>query len=315
MQGVTSIAKNYPLSCKYVNDWIAKHAKPGFTWTAFAINRDAKSLLHADSRNLRGTDNFAVSFGDFSGGLLWIESTQGKEPRTQTKANGQVLNGAAHDNKNKPLYFPPHAHHCVLPWKGSRYGLIAFTSAQIGKMDSTTAEILRQLHFRLPSPAAVAAPARLPSRPTACNQGGLCLDDWWTVKTQPIPHKWVEFITLITTIRDEGGASLCSDFSVVCTSLSHGDVGPTIRCVMNAVEIAHLFEMKLFILILDCNDHMVFGGLRACCIKRDNDLLICAGLQNSTNCELSDDFALGTHDLASSHFRSLMSLQRSAKDC
>ena len=70
MQGITTIAGRYPKACRYVNEWVAKQARPGFTWTSLAINRDAKSLLHTDCRNLRGNENFAVSFGDFKNGFL-----------------------------------------------------------------------------------------------------------------------------------------------------------------------------------------------------------------------------------------------------
>ena len=54
MQGITTIARRYPKACRYINEWIAKQARPGFIWTSFAINRDAKSILHTDCRNLRG---------------------------------------------------------------------------------------------------------------------------------------------------------------------------------------------------------------------------------------------------------------------
>ena len=79
---------------------IGKHARKGFTWTSIAVNRDAKSLLHADSRTLRGSDNFAISFGDFTGGFLWLEGSEGQGPRTQTKANGTVVSGGSHDTRN-----------------------------------------------------------------------------------------------------------------------------------------------------------------------------------------------------------------------
>eukprot|EP00439_Symbiodinium_sp_Y106_P025788 s1199_g3.t1 len=113
-----------------MNEWISKHARKGFTWTSIAVNRDAKSLLHADSSNLKGSENFAVSFRDFKGGWLWIEGTDGQGPATQTKGNGTVVAGGSHNTKDSPLYFAPHLHHCVLPWTGTRFGLIAFTSSQ-----------------------------------------------------------------------------------------------------------------------------------------------------------------------------------------
>ena len=158
-----------------MNEWISKHARKGFTWTSLAVNRDAKSLLHADSRNLKGSDNFAASFGDFRGGLLWIEGIDGQGPKTQTKANGTVVTGGSHNTKDSPLYFAPHLHHCVLPWTGTRFGLIAFTSSQVGSTSNEVRQQLEKLKFRLPTTAAVAAPARHLPRPIACtDQGCLC---------------------------------------------------------------------------------------------------------------------------------------------
>ena len=172
------------------------------------MNRDAKSLLHADSRNLRGSDNFAVSFGDFKGGLLWIEGSDGQGPKTQTKANGTVVTGGSHDTKNSPLYFAPHLHHCVMPWTGTRFGLIAFTSSQVGSMNSEVREQLEKLKFRLLTMSAVAAPARqLQPRPTACtDQGGLRFRQWWNFDNHHTPTRLLPLLNLITSARDEGGA-------------------------------------------------------------------------------------------------------------
>ena len=63
------------------------------------------------------SENFAVSFGDFKNGFLWVEGTTGAGPKTQTKANQQTVEGASHNTKDSPLYFAPHLHHCVLPWR------------------------------------------------------------------------------------------------------------------------------------------------------------------------------------------------------
>ena len=200
MQGVTNITKRFPNACRYMNEWISKHARKGFTWTSIAVNRDAKSLLHA-------SENFAVSFGDFDGGLLWIEGTNGQGPATQTKANGTVVAGGSHNTKDSPLYFAPGLHHCVLPWKGTRFGLIAFTSSQVGSMNNQTREQLEQLKFRLPTPAAVAAPARHLPRPIACTvQGSLKLKQWWTINSHNTPAHLLSLTRLITSVRDEGGS-------------------------------------------------------------------------------------------------------------
>ena len=285
MQGITTIARRYPKACRYINEWIAKQARSGFTWTSFAINRDAKSILHTDCRNLRGSENFAVSFGDFKDGFLWIEGTTGAGPKTQTKANQQVVQGASHNTKDSPLYFAPHLHHCVLPWKGIRFGLIAFTSSQIGSVETTTKQELCSLGFRLPKTAAVAASARSLSRPTACNQGGHFLDPWWRVSNHDLPQ---QLHTLITAVRDEGGASLTKLF-VGCTSLSCNNVGVVKRSLADVFELACLFSIPTLIVLCECHDESFLHDLQVHHLKLNAHVLACTGLQAEIREKLSRD--------------------------
>ena len=285
MQGITTIAKRYPKACRYINEWIAKQARPGFTWTSFAINRDAKSILHTDCRNLRGSENFAVSFGDFKDGFLWVEGTTGAGPKTQTKANQQTVEGASHNTKDSPLYFAPHLHHCVMPWDGTRFGLIAFTSSKVGSIETTTKQELCNLGFRLPKTAAVAASARSLSRPTACNQGGHFLDPWWRVSNHDLPQ---QLHTLITAVRDEGGASLTKLF-VGCTSLSCNNVGVVKRSLADVFELACLFSIPTLIVLCECHDESILHGLQVHHLKLNACVLACTGLQAEIRAKLSRD--------------------------
>ena len=266
-----------------MNEWISKHARKGFTWTSIAVNRDAKSLLHADSRNLKGSENFAVSFRDFKGGWLWIEGTDGQGPATQTKGNGTVVAGGSHNTKDSPLYFAPHLHHCVLPWTGTRFGLIAFTSSQVGSLNSQTREQLEQLKFRLPAPAAVAAPARHLPRPIACTvQGGLQLKQWWAIDNHNTPAHLLPVTHLITSVRDEGGAYIITSLSmatVVMASLSVGDLKRLRRNLVEITELAHVFSENFCVLLCGFIDEGLFGGLKAFVTRHKDASLVCAGLQ------------------------------------
>ena len=285
MQGITTIARRFPQACRFINEWIAKQARPGFTGTSFAINRDAKSILHTDCRNLRGSENFAVSFGDFKDGFLWVEGTTGAGPKTQTKANQQIVEGASHNTKDSPLYFAPHLHHCVLPWKGTRFGLIAFTSSKVGSIETTTKQELCNLGFRLPKTAAVAASARSLSRPTACNQGGHFLDPWWRISNHEIPQ---QLHTLITAVCDEGGASLTKLF-VGCTSLSCNNVGVVKRSLTDVFELACLFSIPALIVLCDCHDESFLHELQVHHLKLNACVLVCTGLQAEIRAKLSRD--------------------------
>ena len=88
-----------------MNEWISKHARKGFTWTSIAVNRDAKSLLHADSSNLKGSENLRSVSGISREVGCGIEGTDGQGPATQTKGNGTVVAGGSHNTKDSPLYF------------------------------------------------------------------------------------------------------------------------------------------------------------------------------------------------------------------
>ncbi|CAE7917853.1 unnamed protein product, partial [Symbiodinium necroappetens] len=46
-------------------------------WTSFVIFRNSATEVHADSHNLVGAKVSTVTFGDFSGGQLWIEDPNG----------------------------------------------------------------------------------------------------------------------------------------------------------------------------------------------------------------------------------------------
>ena len=284
MQGITNITKRFPDTCLYLNEWIRKHARKGFTWTSIAVNRDAKSLLHADSRNLRNSDNFAISFGNFTGGFLWLEGSEGQGPRTQTKANGTVVSGGSHDTKNSPLYFAPHLHHCVMPWTGTRFGLIAFTSSQVGSMSNEVREQLEKLKFRLPRVCAVAAPARqLQPRPSACtDQGGLQLRRWWNFDDHHTPTCLSPLLDLITSVRDEGGAYVITKFSVVSVmmaSLSDGDYNRLYRNIGEIVALTHLFSTNFCVLLCGVVDDGFLDGLQAHVTKTEDASLVFAGLQ------------------------------------
>ena len=96
---------------------------------------------------------------------MWIEGTDGQGPKTQTRPMVLLL---LEDRATLRTL-------CILlhiSWTGTRFGLIAFTSSQVGNMNNDTRQQLDNLNFRLPTTAAVAAPARHLPRPIACTVGG-----------------------------------------------------------------------------------------------------------------------------------------------
>ena len=172
-----------------------------------------------------------------------------------------------------------------MPWTGTRFGLIAFTSSQVGSIENNHKARIMQLGFRLPKTAAVAASARSLSRPTACNQGGHFLDHWWRLSNHELPQ---QLHTLITAVRDEGGASLTKLF-VGCTSLSCNNVGVVKRSLTDVSELACLFSIPTFIVLCDCHDESMLHGLQVHYLKLNACVLACTGLQAEIRAKLSRD--------------------------
>ena len=282
MQGITNITKRFPNACRYMNEWISKHARKGFTWTSIAVNRDAKSLLHADPRNLRGSENFALISREVCCGL---KAPMARAQRLRPRPMALLLL-EDRTTLRTLLCILPHTYTIVcylglVP--GTRFGLIAFTSSQVGSMNSETREQLDKLNFRLPIPAAVAAPARRLPRPIACTvQGGLKLKQWWTRNSHYAPAHLLPLTHLITSVRDEGGACVITSLSmaiVVMASLSVGDLKRLRRNLVEIAELAHLFSENFCVLLCGFIDEELFGGLKAVVTGHKDASLVCAGLQ------------------------------------
>ncbi|CAE7257022.1 GIP [Symbiodinium sp. CCMP2592] len=68
--GVTKTARELPWTIKYVNSFV--RAQGVGEWTSFAIFRNTATECHTDTHNMAGTQIKTVSFGEITGGELWI---------------------------------------------------------------------------------------------------------------------------------------------------------------------------------------------------------------------------------------------------
>ena len=71
--GITKKTLSHSWLCKYVNAFVEKSSPKGFTWTSFVFNFNGKARLHTDKYNLKDSYNLTFSFGDYTGGALWIQ--------------------------------------------------------------------------------------------------------------------------------------------------------------------------------------------------------------------------------------------------
>ena len=167
LQGITKATQSNAEVCHYLNSFVKHHAPEDFRWTSVVVSVNAKSKLHADVHNLSGSHNFTTSCGNYTGGQLWIEDplATGPHASTQQLPNGSDLRGSAKSTKHQTVMFDPSSRHVVLPWKGDRLSIIAFSTRGFPKLSEEEKTQLMQFGFRLPRVITAAAHAPLTRRP------------------------------------------------------------------------------------------------------------------------------------------------------
>ena len=180
---------------------------------------------HSDSRNLKGSINMLTSFGDHQGGKLWIEnpSVLDSEAVFQCGSRQVSFKGGVFDSYDTPVPFDPSVKHCVLPYRGTRISITAYTSRGFPKMTNEEATQLKKLGFRCGTPTAAAAPhARQASRRLVHNwvlvdfatDGTTFLNDHFEecttlcIEQQSLNNKTISQIANnLHSLCDEGGSS------------------------------------------------------------------------------------------------------------
>ena len=167
LQGITKATQSNAEVCHYLNSFVKHHAPEDFRWTSVVISVNAKSKLRADVHNLSGSHNFTTSCGNYTGGQLWIEDplATGPHASTQQLPNGSDLRSSAKSTKHQTVMFDPSSRHVVLPWKGDRFSIIAFSTRGFPKLSEEEKTQLMQFGFRLPRVITAAAHAPLTRRP------------------------------------------------------------------------------------------------------------------------------------------------------
>ena len=169
MQGVTRSVHLFPMVTRYLNEFVrARCNDPAFTWTSVVISKDSMAKVHSDSHNLKGSTNVLLSFGEHQGGKLWTEDpgVPNSEAVFQNDGRGVSLKGKVFNTYDTPVHFDPSVKHCVLPYRGTRISITAYTSRGFPKMTNDEIEQLKKFGFRCGKPTAAAAPhARQASRP------------------------------------------------------------------------------------------------------------------------------------------------------
>ena len=256
MQGVTRSVHQFPMVTRYLNEFVrARCNDPAFTWTSIVISKDSMAKVHSDSHNLKGSTNVLLSFGDHQGGKLWTEDPDvpNSEAVFQNDGRGVSLKGKVFNTYDTPVHFDPSIKHCVLPYRGTRISITAYTSRGFPKMTNEETEQLKKFGFRCGKPTAAAAPhARQASRPLLHNR---VLVDFATESNSLLQNHTEQCITLcvaqqsldnanlnklannLRSLCDEGGGSNKTKpllfFVSFASSLSEQDRDKTLKALMS----------------------------------------------------------------------------------
>ena len=256
MQGVTRSVHLFPMVTRYLNEFVrARCNDPAFTWTSVVISKDSMAKVHSDSHNLKGSTNVLLSFGDHKGGKLWTEDPDvpNSEAVFQNDGRGVSLKGKVFNTYGTPVHFDPSVKHCVLPYRGTRISITAYTSRGFPKMTNEEIEQLKKFGFRCGKPTAAAAPhARQASRPLLHKR---VLVDFATESDSLLQNHTEQCITLcvaqqsldntnlnklannLRSLCDEGGSSNKTKpllfFVSFASSLSEQDRDKTLKALMS----------------------------------------------------------------------------------
>ncbi|CAE7585010.1 GIP [Symbiodinium sp. CCMP2592] len=145
--GIARGSKALPWTTRYINSF-AKEKFDG-AWTSFVLFRDTETQVHADVHNLPGTSVTTVSFGDFTGGELWVKNNEGIGKVLRDGPDGSRLHGDLVCTKECPHTFDGKVPHATQPWDGERWALSCFTTRGFGRADTLLRDELRDLRFPL----------------------------------------------------------------------------------------------------------------------------------------------------------------------
>ncbi|CAE7260851.1 unnamed protein product, partial [Symbiodinium sp. CCMP2456] len=130
MKGISRGSRELPWTVKFMNSFLK--AQGYGQWTSFVLFKNAATNVHSDVHNMPDTTIKTVSFGNFSGGELWISDPErdADVPGTTWRqdGDGKALPGYLVDTKEKVYVFDGKNKHATQPWTGERWALSCFTT-------------------------------------------------------------------------------------------------------------------------------------------------------------------------------------------
>ena len=151
-KGISNDSTVYEDVCRYVNGWLESKVETDFTWTSVSINMHVESGVHMGAHNNANSPNVTCAFGKDSQGELWLEISPDQIAKCQKVVwrdkRGVKTPGKVVSTYHRLFKFNPKAYHATMPWRGTRFSIVAFTARSIRQINDEERDRLVQLGFR-----------------------------------------------------------------------------------------------------------------------------------------------------------------------
>ena len=140
---------------RYINACLKFHGATG-SWTACACSFNSRVLVHRDQHNLTHSKNQTISFGEYDGGRLWLESSpaaqvqqHGGQPLVHDllDKDGKKVHGYLVSTKERMYEFDPKQKHGVEEFEGERFSITCYTPRGSEHMSWQEKDLLRTFGF------------------------------------------------------------------------------------------------------------------------------------------------------------------------
>ena len=175
--GVSVLTQMCPEFCVYINRFLQMRLPSQGTWAAITVTRNVATRMHRDASNAPGSCNWVYGLGGFTGGQVWVESSEGTIPRTDKK--GVERFGVHMPVSGQYACLDPLANHQVEPWKGTRWSIIAYTPRRFFEHAAGLKPELEQAGFPTPE-------VHLPSE-NSIQSDGISSGPQWEVARDVVP--------------------------------------------------------------------------------------------------------------------------------
>ena len=153
--GITRQTTALPHFVRYVNAFLESHGAAN-PWSSFSINRNTVLHPHLDPNNLPDSVNQTISFGDFTGGELWVALTATNDIpahavlSTRLLPMGKQVTGQVVSTQHRLVVFSPKCYHATMPWQGLRWSVTAYLNRGVLHLRPKHLSFLRGHGFNLP---------------------------------------------------------------------------------------------------------------------------------------------------------------------